>query len=62
MSIGLWKIFFARPKMRRAGMRPVLRNIAIPEKLGFYDTNGVLKYREYLEYSRFMIRTWGKIS
>ena len=32
--------FSARPKKWWAGMRPVLRNIAIPEKSGFYDTNG----------------------
>ena len=34
----------------------------IPKKSDFYDTNGVLKYRECLEYSRFMIRTREKIS
>ena len=53
---------FERSKMDRAGMRPVLRDITIPEKSDFYDTNGVLKYRECLEYSRFMIRTREKIS
>ena len=34
----------------------------IPKKSDFYDTNGVLKYRECLEYSRFMIRTREKRS